>query len=117
MVVEVDQPLRARDFDALALTADTWLDTHEVLPGVVIHAREFPGWENLDGMLRHLRFVRDHHRKVRKVALAADSRLATLAPRLAEHFVKAEVRGFGYDQLEDAITWAADRQPAVPASA
>lgn len=107
MVVEVKQPLRVQDFDALALTADAWLETHNDLAGLVIHAHEFPGWENVGALLRHIRFVRDHHRKVRRVALAADSRLASWAPRLAEHFVQAEVRSFGYDELTDAVAWAA----------
>lgn len=117
IVVEVKQPLRTQDFDALALTADTWLETHTELAGVVIHVREFPGWENVGSLFRHVRFVRDHHRKVRKVALAADSRLAGLAPHLANHFIHAEVRRFGYDELDDAVAWAAsppDPPPAGP---
>ena len=107
IVVEVSEPLRAQDFDALAATADAWLATHDRLPGVVLHTRGFPGWENIGGLLRHVRFVRDHHRKVRRVALAADTALADLLPRLAEHFVQAELRHFGYDELDDAIAWAA----------
>jgi len=106
LVVEVHQPLRAQDFDALAATADGWIEGHGDLPGIVIHAREFPGWQNLGGLIRHVRFVRDHHRRVRRVALASDSRLADLAPRLAEHFVQAEIRRFGYDALDDAVAWA-----------
>lgn len=109
LVVEVEQPLRAQDFDALGLTVDSWLRTHEELAGVVVHAREFPGWENVGSLLRHVRFVRDHHRKVGRVALAADSKLADLVPHLANHFVQAEVRRFGYDDLEDAVGWAASR--------
>jgi hypothetical protein len=107
LVVEADQPLRVQDFDALAVAADTWLESHEKLAGVVVHAREFPGWENIGSLVRHVRFVRDHHRKIRKVALAADSKLAALVPHLANHFVDAEVRRFGYDELDDAIAWAA----------
>ena len=87
-------------------------------PGVVLHARAFPGWENVGSLLRHVRFVRDHHRTVRRVALAADAKLADLAPRLAEHFVRAELRHFGYDELDDAIAWAAGphgRQAAASA--
>lgn len=106
IVVEVSEPLRAEDFDALGLTADGWLQTHDRLAGIVIHARAFPGWENIGGLVRHVRFVRDHHRKVGRVALAADSKLAGLAPHLANHFVQAEVRHFGYDELDDAVTWA-----------
>ncbi|MFD2351026.1 STAS/SEC14 domain-containing protein [Nonomuraea ferruginea] len=78
IVVEVKEPLRTQDFDALALTADGWLETHAGLAGVVVHARKFPGWENIASLLRHVRFVRDHHRKIRKVALASDSELARL---------------------------------------
>jgi hypothetical protein len=114
VVVEVTEPLRAQDFDAVAATADAWLDTHDALSGVVLHAREFPGWENIGSLLRHVRFVRDHHRRVRRVALAADGKLADLAPRLTEHFVRAELRHFGYDDLDDAIAWAAGRDGRRP---
>lgn len=113
IVVEVEHPLRAQDFDAVALVADTWIDTHGALQGLVIHARAFPGWENLGGFLRHVRFVRDHHRKIRRIALAADSKLASIAPRVAEHFVAAEVKRFAYDQLDAAIAWAGERRPAL----
>ncbi|MGW2702804.1 STAS/SEC14 domain-containing protein [Streptomyces sp. NPDC001340] len=114
LVVEVEQPLRAQDFDALAQTVDSWLETHDELAGVVLHARDFPGWENIGSLLRHVRFVRDHHRKVRRVALAADSKLAGLVPHIANHFVQAEARQFGYAELDDAVAWAAgptDRNP------
>jgi hypothetical protein len=106
IVVDVKDALRAQDFDALAVTADAWIESHGHLHGLVIHAREFPGWENLAGFLRHIRFVRDHHRKIERVALAADSKLASLAPHIAEHFAKAEVKSFGYDALESAVSWA-----------
>jgi hypothetical protein len=106
LVVEVRQALRAQDFDALAATADGWIESHGDLQGIVIHARTFPGWENLGGLIRHVRFVRDHQRRVRRAALASDSRLAGLAPRIAEHFAQAEVRRFGYDALDEAIAWA-----------
>jgi hypothetical protein len=71
-------------------------------------------------LLQHLRFVRDHHQKVNRVALAADSALAALAPRLAENFVHAELKNLGYDELEAAIAWAAanpaSRPPENPAT-
>ncbi|MER5388469.1 STAS/SEC14 domain-containing protein [Saccharopolyspora sp. NPDC002686] len=107
LVVEVEEPLRAPDFEALAHTADSWLEQHRDLPGLVVHVREFPGWENITGLIRHIRFVRDHHRSVKRVALVADSKLAGLAPHLVNHFVQAEVTSFGYDALDAAIAWAA----------
>jgi hypothetical protein len=106
VVIEVAQPLRSQDFEALALTVDSWLETHGELTGLVIRTRAFPGWENVGGLIRHIRFVRDHHRKINRVALVIDGKVAEIAPRVAEHFVHAEVRGFAYDELEQAVSWA-----------
>jgi hypothetical protein len=106
IVLEISRPLRAADFDALAETADDWIRMHGYLQGLVVHAREFPGWENLAGFVHHIRFIRQHHRKIQKVALAADTRLASVAPHIAEHFVEAEIRRFEYDELAQAIDWA-----------
>ena len=115
IVVEVKQALRAQDFDSLAFTADAWIEAHGDLQALVIHTREFPGWENLASFLRHVRFIRDHHRKVKKVALASDTKLASLAPSIAEHFIQAEVKSFGYDELDAAIAWA--ERPATRSAA
>ena len=117
VVIEVAAPLRVADFDALAATVDSWLATHDALQGVVVHARAVPGWENLRALLRHLRFVRDHHRRVRRVALAVDGALADLAPTVAGHFVRAQLRRFAYDQLDAAIAWASDQDTGGPDSA
>ena len=57
VVVEVTEPLRVQDIDELATLVDGWLAEHPTLHGLVLHARAFPGWENLSGLVRHLRFV------------------------------------------------------------
>jgi len=106
LVVDASQPLRSQDFDSIALTADTWIEAHGKLNGLVIHARRFPGWENLGALMKHVRFVRDHHRKIARIAVAADSAMASIAPSIAEHFVKADVKAFRYDEVDRAIEWA-----------
>jgi hypothetical protein len=107
LVVEPHGPLRAEDFDVLDAAADTWIESGEgSLRGLVVHARQFPGWENLGTLLRHVRFVRDHHRQVRRVALAVDGAAAHIAPAIVDHFVQAELKQFGADDLEPAILWA-----------
>ncbi len=106
IVVEVRGALRAQDLDALALTADSWIKVRGDLQGIVIHAHEFPGWESLGTLLEHVRFIRDHHQKVKRIALAADSKLANIVQRMAGHLVKTEVKTFSYDALESAIDWA-----------
>ena len=113
VVVEVTQPLRTADLDALATTVDTWLATHDALQGVVVHARAVPGWKNVAALVRHLRFVADHHRRIRRVALAVDGALAGLAPTVANRVVRPQVRRFAFSALDDAVAWAADRGSPV----
>ena len=38
--------------------------------GLIIEIRAFPGWDSPTTMAAHFRFVRDHHRRVKKVAIA-----------------------------------------------
>lgn len=106
LVVEPHGRLHIEDFDALALMVDPWIEAHGVLNGLVVHVYEFPGWESVGSFLRHIRFIRDHHRKIRRVAVAADSKLAKLGSGLAEHFVQAEIRRFDYSDVDQAIAWA-----------
>ena len=51
------------------------------------------------------RFVQDHHRQTRRVAMVSDSTLLTIAPKIAAHFVAAEVRHFDASGRKDALAW------------
>lgn len=106
VVFEVKEALRVADFDALATTADTWIEAHGKLHGLVIHVRAFPGWESLSAMLRHLRFVRNHHREIRRIAFATDTKVAAIAPSIVKTFTAATAQTFPYDDLEKAVAWA-----------
>lgn len=118
LVVEPHGRLQVQDFDALDAAADTWIESAEgSLKGIVVHARQFPGWENLGSLLRHVRFVRDHHRKIRRVALAVDGTVAHMTPALVDHFVQAELKQFSAADLEAAIVWAGAQAPHDKTSA
>jgi hypothetical protein len=56
-------------------------------------------------MAAHFRFVRDHHRQIKKVAVVTDSALGKLAENLASHFVAAEIKRFPAGGLEGARQW------------
>ena len=110
LVIEPSQPLGAEDFDAIAATVDPWIEREGRLQVIVVHAAKFPGWQNLGGLLRHLRFIRDHHRRVSRIGVAVDGVLADAGPALANAFVEAELKHFSYDRLDEAIRWAAGRR-------
>ena len=108
LVVRPQGPLSAKDFAALTADADSYIEDHGALKGLVICAAKFPGWENLEGAVSHFRFVRDHHRKISKVALVSDSDFLAMLPKLASHFVSAEVKGFGADEEAKALSWVTE---------
>jgi len=103
--------LRKEDFDQLAQAVDPFIAEQGALTGLIIETSGFPGWENFGAMLRHFRFVRDHHRKIKRVALVTDSPLGELAEHLASHFVAAEVRHFRAKEGEAAKAWIAEAAP------
>jgi len=93
------------DFARLAKTLDPYIAAGGPLAGIVIEAPNFPGWESVGAMAAHFRFVRDHHRKIRRVALVTDSALGSVAENLASHFVSAEIKSFRSGDLEVAKQW------------
>ena len=110
LVVEIHEALRPRDFEELSRTADAWIQDHGELQGLVVHTRKFPGWENLESLFRHVRFVRNHQHHIKRIALSTDSALANVAPKIAGLFVDPEIQKFPYDALASSIAWAAGEQ-------
>jgi hypothetical protein len=72
---------------------------------LLIEARAFPGWDSFEAFVDHMKFVKGHQRKIRRVAIATDSTLLKLAPRIAEHFAQPEFRTFAGGDAERALDW------------
>ena len=79
--------------------------------GLLLDAESFPGWADVAAALAHLKFVREHHRKIQRVAVVSDSRFLTAAPKIATHLVRAEVRPFPRSQREEALGWLRGEGP------
>jgi hypothetical protein len=99
------------DFEQLATLVDPYIQEQGGLRGLIIEASSFPGWQDLRAMIAHLRFVREHHRSIARVALVTDSFIADLTQHLASHFVAAEIRHFGIKELAAARAWVAAAHP------
>jgi len=97
--------LEQSDFVQLANTADPYIEEVGGLSGLIIEARTFPGWESLGAMAAHFRFVKDHHKHIKKIGLVTDSALGNVAEHLASHFVSAEIKHFPSGELEAARQW------------
>jgi hypothetical protein len=114
LVLEPDAPLQAADFEGLAHEIDPYIAEHGKLQGLMIHARAFPGWANLDAFLAHMRFIESHHQKIHRLAVVTNSSLLTEVPKIAAHLVRVEVKQFPESAYEDALRWL--RDAASPAN-
>ena len=105
LYVKPKSALAVDDFAKIVSTVDPHIEATGVLAGIVIETPAFPGWEGLGAMAAHFRFVRDHHRHVKKVAVVTDSALGSVAEHLASHFVSAEIKRFPAGEAEAAKQW------------
>ena len=105
LIVQPSGPLAKDDFDYLAEKTDPWLEEHGSLKGLLIDAPEFQGWKDFAGLQSHLRFVRDHHKDIERLAVASDNSFLSALPVVARHFVKAEIQHFEAGDTEAALSW------------
>jgi len=99
--------LEKNDFVELGQAVDAEIEKHGDLAGLVIEAAHFPGWDSFGAMVTHLRFIREHHRHVKRIAVVTDSPMGDAAEHITSHFVDARIRHFAAGDLEAAREWAA----------
>jgi hypothetical protein len=103
LILRLHKSLEAQDFSSLAAFVDDYLEHGGQLRGVLVSGKSFPGWEDLDGLIAHLKFVRDHHTLIDRIAVVADGLVARLLPSVASHFVNAQLKHF--DDEATALAW------------
>jgi hypothetical protein len=104
-VVSPVEMLESTDFEQLRLLTDPYLEKRGSLQGLLIDAESFFGWDDFSSMLSHLRFVRNYHEKIERVAAVTDSGFLAIVPKAADHFIAAEVRHFDYGDRDEKLHW------------
>ena len=84
---------------------DTYINEKGPIRGIMIHTESFPGWEDFSAFIHHMKFVKDHHRNIRRVAAVTDSKFLKIVPSIAGHFVSAEIKHFAYADMDAAQKW------------
>jgi hypothetical protein len=105
LVITPEGSLEAADFERLAKEVDPYIEAKGTLNGLMIFTESFPGWENFAALLSHIKFVKEHHRNIEKVAAVTDSGFLSILPRVASHFVHADVKHFPYQDKKVALDW------------
>lgn len=105
LTLRPESALQKSDFAELGKAVDPQIAEHGDLNGLIIEAPHFPGWDSFGALVTHLRFVRDHHKHVRKIAVVTDSPLGDVAEHLTSHFVAAEIKHFPAGDIDEAKAW------------
>jgi len=107
LIVKPMGRLNSADFEKLIEEVDPYIRERGNLNGLMIYAKSFPGWANFASFLSHMKFVKDHHRKIRKIAAVTGGGILSIMPQIANHFVRAEIRHFDYEDKDAALRWLA----------
>lgn len=113
LILEPSETLEAADFEAVINDMDPYLAKHDSLAGVMILAKSFPGWMNLEAAISHLQLIENYHQKIKRLAIVSDNGLFSALPKFAAHLVHPDVKHFSEPKYEDALSWL--QEVAVPA--
>jgi hypothetical protein len=109
LIVTPHGPLEKADFERVAKDVDLYLADNGMLAGVMFYVKSFPGWDSFAALLAHFKFVKDHQRKIERLAVVSDSDLLKIMPHIVSHFAHPEVKQFPYDEKETALAWLESR--------
>jgi len=107
LTLRPESALQKSDFAELGKAVDPQIEQHGDLNGLIIEAPHFPGWDSFGALVTHMRFVRDHQKHVKKIAVVTDSHMGDVAERLASHFIAADIRQFPAGDIDEARGWIA----------
>jgi len=105
LILEPSEALEAADFEAVIQDMNPYLGEHDSLAGVIIFAKAFPGWLNLEAAIDHLQLIANYHQKIKRLAIVSDNGLLSALPTFAAHLVHPEVKHFSEAEYEDALNW------------
>ena len=105
VLIEPSGALEKTDFERLTKEIDAYISDQGYVNGIIIHTKDFPGWESFGAFTDHMKFIQDHHKKIKRVAAVTDSKFMSIAPMIANHFVSAEVKHFEYTDMDAAKKW------------
>jgi tRNA U38,U39,U40 pseudouridine synthase TruA len=105
LIVTPEAPLETNDFKLLDKEINPRIEASGKLKGLLLDVNPFPGWENFSAFLSHAQFIKNHHKKIRKIALVTDSDILSFLPQIAKHFVQTEIRHFNSAQSQMALDW------------
>ena len=105
MIIRPGGRLDKSDFEHIEREFDQLPRLEGKINGLLIDARAFPGWSNRAAFARHIRFIKDHHSRVRRIAAVSDAIILRIFAAIAKYLVSAELRYFSLYEKDRALDW------------
>jgi len=105
LILEPHSALSKEDFESVAQEIDPYIEENGSIKGLIIYVKSFEGWKSLSALMTHMKFVKNHHQNISRLAFVTDSNIAVVAEKIASHFVHPTIKNFDFDELELAKEW------------
>jgi len=94
--------LYAEDFQQMAPEVDSFIRQHGKIR-LLIDVSSFHGWNNVAALLKHIRFIKERHKKVERIAVVGARSWQHWVIGVVRMIVHPEVRA--YAQQSEALRW------------
>lgn len=105
LIIEPIGPLEMADFTGLSREIDPYIAEHGKLLGLLLHAKDFLGWKNLEAATAHKKFFFSHQKQIQRIAVVSDSWLLTVLSKIVANFIHPEVKHFSESSCKEALQW------------
>ena len=102
MRITVPDKLKSDDFSLLAPQIDSLITQYGTIK-LLIDASGFNGWENIAAFEKHAGFIKNHHRKIERIAVIAPQQHWLIGA--IRVFVHPEVKAFDKSHENEAVQW------------
>lgn len=110
VTLEPVDALSEEDFKTAVKVIDPFIQQHGKLTGVIIETESFPGWKDFSALIAHLKFIKNHHKKVKRLAFVTNSPIGSISEHITSHFVQAEVKSFPFGAHKEAKAWILEKE-------
>ena len=102
--ITAPKKLYADDFQQIAPKVDSFISQLGKIR-LLIDVSNFNGWSNAAALLSHIRFVKDHHQKVERIAVVGARNWQHWVIGVVRMILHPEVRAYDRSQQSEALRW------------
>ena len=100
------EKLKAEDFSQIAPQIDALITKHGQIR-LLIDASRFNGWENIAAFENHAGFIKNHQRKIERIAVIASHDWQHWLIGAIRMFLHPQVRAYDKSHESEALQWIA----------